>query len=155
MSTALLGSDKFSDIHRSLIEHGASGIDLQSCSTESSQIARALGVCSPFGMAGKEEVMIKAGSFVFDLQRLNHAAYCARYEDGAEELAPKPTKPEGRLLNLCALLKALQCVRYNSDAGKIANASILESLKTLDAVIEALKDLIIDSVPEYQAADWF
>ena len=155
MSTALLDQTKFSDIHRSLVEHGTSGMEETTCSMTSCNIARSLGVEHPFGQPGRDAVSMNAASFVFDLARLNHAAYCAQYEDGKDEPSPEPTKPDGKLLNLCALLKALHCVRYKWDGGKVANRSLRAALKRLDTVIEDLTDTIIGDLPEYRDAEWF
>ena len=155
MSTALLEQTKFADIHRSLVEHGTEGMEDTSCAMNASRIAHSLGIQHPFGSSGRSGVRVAAAQFVFDLARLNYAAWCDRYEDGKDEPAPKPTEPDGKLLNLCALLKALHCVRYNCDGGRVANRSLKASLKRLREVIEALTDTIIGDIPEYRDAEWF
>lgn len=155
MSTALIDSGRFGTIHRSLRHYATDGIEQSSCSMESSNIAHALGVNRPFGEVGIEEARNKVASLVFDLQRLNHAAYVARYEDAKSEPAPNPAKPTGKILNQCALLKALRCIQYNSDGGKVASESLLASLTVLDQVIDALAENIIGALPDYAEADWF
>jgi hypothetical protein len=58
-------------------------------------------------------------------------------------------------LDPVALLKALQCIRYNCDGGEAIGKSFQSSLEIVDAVIDTLRNHIIDGLPAYQAADWF
>ena len=92
---------------------------------------------------------------VFDWQRANWSAHVARYDGEAEKTIPSPRLPRGRDLNDAELLKALQCVRYNCDAGKsCAGTSFAASLPILDSLIDSLKDHLIDQIPAYVAAEW-
>lgn len=92
---------------------------------------------------------------VFDWQRTNWSAHIARYDDTAEKTMPNPRIPRGRILNEAELLKALQCVRYNCDAGRsCTGTSFAASLPILDSLIDSLKDHLIDTIPAYAAAEW-
>lgn len=90
---------------------------------------------------------IAADTLVFDLKRINAAAYGARYNKATPSVA---VVGRGVQLSLPALLKALQCVRCNCDGGESRGA-----LETLDSVIEAVTESIIDGLPEYANAQWF
>lgn len=156
MSTPLLSQNRFADVQRSLIHHATDEMQPGSCSMKNSAIARALDVAKPFGEEGKANVECLTRGLVFDLARLNHAAHIARYKDAADTPAPTPINDNtGRLLNPCALLKALHCIRCNCDGGKVTNETLRAALRHLDAVIEGLQDYIIEELPEYKTADWF
>ena len=94
-----------------------------------------------------EDPEVAVQSLMFDLQRINAAAYAERYD----KVRPAVSVPcGGKILPLPSLLKALQCIRYNCDGGDSRGA-----LTTLNAVIESVKDEIISNLPDYKSADWF
>jgi hypothetical protein len=124
----------------------------ESCSALNGRLARVIGI-NPFALDVRAVAYNRISQLVFDWARSNYAAHVNRYED-ADGPAPTPKLPRGRLLSPPELLKALQALRYNCDAGNGSGASIKPSLETLDTLIDCLKDHCLELLPEYQAAEW-
>lgn len=157
MSTALL--ERWDTVQASLERATVDGIGDASSEMLSASLARVLGVSHPFGQEGRDAARFAARALVADLARLNRAAYCARHPDEAgvcPKWRPVRETAKARRLGECALLKALQCARYNCDAGEAGGVSDARGvLARLDAVIETLTDHIIGEMQEYRAAEWF
>lgn len=165
MSTPLLSSDRFQNVSNALFCHATESMSRSSCSSLCGEICRALGV-DPFGPTAPADLRAAIEAAAFDWARANYNAHVVRYEDapaypGAQSerrpAAPGPVRiriDRRNCLNVPALLKALRAIRYNCDGGGASGATVNASLAKLDTLIDSLKDIVCEMVPEYQAAEW-
>ncbi len=86
---------------------------------------------------------------------MNANAYASRYGESIPKITPPKVTPSTAVLEPVALLKALQCISYNCDGGESIGGSFQSALNTVDALIDTLRDHIIDSLKGYQDAEWF
>ena len=87
------------------------------------------------------------------LQAMNWAAFCQRYEDGAEWVADE--RPYEYTYDfpptLIQAVKAMQCLRYQCTEGNVPDMPLY---KALSAIMDSTAMLIVTSSPEYRAAGW-
>lgn len=153
MSTPLLSPYQFAVAAHSLGHHASEGRTMKSCAMLAGQLCRALTV-EVFGCDdGLPEAA--AQTLIFDLQRTNANAYATRYSKRTPKVQPLTLDPDTEPLTPIALLKCLQCVRYNCDCGESIGEGFRPALTTLGAVINVLRDHVIDQLPEYNKAEWF
>lgn len=152
MSTPLLSPVHFAVSARSLGHYASNGRSLKSADCLAAAICRILEV-PVFGCDdGAPESAVSA--LLFDLQRANATAYAARYNERLPKVSPPKIKG-GKILSAVALLKALRCIHYNCDDGAAIGSSLAASLGKLEEINSALTAHIIDSLPEYDSAEWF
>jgi len=153
MSTPLLSPYQFAVAALSLGHHASEGRTVKSCAMLAGELCRALTV-EVFGCDdGLPEAA--AQTLIFDLQRTNANAYAARYGKRTPKVQPLTLDPDHEPLTPAQLIKCLQCIRYNCDCGEAIGEGLRASLTTLDAVINVLRDHVIDQLPEYNKAEWF
>lgn len=141
MSTALLDTYHFDLAAKSLGCHAMNGRSTTSSSTLAAELCRAMDV-PVFG--DDDAPKQTADHLMLAWKKANALAYAHRY--GEKHPRVSGIKRVSALLEPVALLKALQCIRYNCDGG---------APLALDNVIEALQDYVITSLPEYEQAKWF
>jgi len=153
MSTPLLDPYHFAITAHSLGHHAAHGRTSKFSESLAARLCDNLGV-PVFGHDdGQPENA--AARLMFDLRRINATAHAARYGDPVPPVPPLTVAINATPLDPVALLKALQCIRYNCDGGEAIGKSFQSSLAIVDAVIDTVRNHIIDGLPAYQAADWF
>ena len=157
MSVAIIENSRLKDLHHSLAERYKPLCNRNSWSTsEPTFLLRMFDSNCEHCIANvkAEEGLRTINYFIIDLHLLNQYAYDERYkkENNKPNINLKPNN-DSRYLNDCALLKLLQCIRYNSIEAEGYN--INNTFKILNDMIDALKDQIVDNLPEYQNAKWF
>ena len=153
MSTPLLSPYQFAIAAHSLGHHASEGRTMKSSALLASQLCRALAVPAFGPDDGLPEAA--ARTLLFDLQRMNANAYAARYGKRTPKVKPVTLPPDHEPLTPVALIKCLQCIRYNCDCGESIGESLRASLTTLDTVINVLRDYVIEQLPAYDKAEWF
>ncbi len=153
MSTPLLSSYQFAIAAHSLGHLASAGRTMKSSALLASQLCRALAVPAFGPDDGLPEAA--ARTLIFDLQRMNANAYAVRYGKRTPKVKPVTLDPDTEPLTPVQLIKCLQCIRYNCDCGEAIGEGFRPALTTLDAVINVLRDYVIDQLPEYDKAEWF
>ena len=153
MSTPLLDTYHLAITAHSLGHHASHGRTTKSSATLAANLCRNLDV----PVFGHDDGLPEgaAANLMFDLQRMNANAYATRYGKRTPKVTPPKLPAHTAALDPVALLKALRCIRYNCDGGEAIGDSFQAALKTVDALMETLKDHIIDSLQAYQDAEWF
>lgn len=159
--------NQWDDIKLVLSHMATCGIQEGSCSPGSANICRALGFDSPFGgPAFCNSVVDRVDEFVDALMTLNHASdrYATTGRRAVKVIGTEKVNPQHlELLRSCpmitpnirALLKALRAVQYNCSSELAARRPLLkEALDRLEAVIEALAEIIITEHREWNWASW-
>jgi len=152
MSVTLFEKEKFLRVKESLEQYIVPA-EVRSCDTWKGRVYRVFGL-DPFRESSKLKEKIR--TFCEDLYRANQLAYNWQYPDDAVKVEILDFSREVLPFeNDCQLLKSLKAIRYNcyTNGGKRAEI-FKETFKTLDDLIETLKDKIIENLPEYQNARW-
>ena len=107
-----------------------------------------------FGLNGYmnniDDLTYEVGRFIKEIALSNHRAYEQRYNDFIAFRYPLiVVDGHNTFPNACALLKCLECVRYNSDFSNDPTTA-----KRLDALIKIIGKTIIEQLPDYKNADW-
>jgi hypothetical protein len=146
MSTPKLSPHHWASCATSLAHYATEGRNIRSSHQLASELCKILEV-EQFG----DDDQPKMAAFVLmsDLQRINTIAHNRRYSRKAGVDYVRYGN-QGVRLPLPALLKGLQCVRYNLDGGESRGA-----LRKLDSILETITHSLVSSMPEYQKADWF
>jgi len=97
----------------------------------------------------------KAKAFVKELYILNQKSYFEAYKHHksvSENFQLKELEIKTiRAVSVHQLLKTLQCIRYQIEGKEFEES---QTVKTLDEIINKIKDYIIEIIPEYEAAEW-
>jgi hypothetical protein len=83
-----------------------------------------------------------------ELFKLNASAVAQRYNEPEEETE---FKFEWQDCNKFQALKSLQCLIYQCSEGNVPETKLYKILRECES---AMKNLIIDDLPEYEAAKW-
>ena len=157
MSVAIMENNRLKDLHYSLAERYKVLCNRNSWSTsEPTFLLRMFDSNCEHSISNvkADEGLRTINYFIIDLCLLNQYAYEERYKEKIKksDINLKPNN-NSRYLNDCALLKLLQCIRYNSVEAEGYNVN--NTWKILNDMIEDFKNQIIDNLPEYQNAKWF
>lgn len=153
MSTPLLSPYQFALAAHSIAHHATNRRTKTGSSILASQLCREL-QAPVFGCDdGLPE--LAARTLIFDLQRMNANAYAARYGKRTPKVQPLTLPPDTEPLSPIALIKCLQCIRYNCDCGESIGEGFQDSLTKLDKIIDELLNHVIGQLPEYDEAEWF
>ena len=106
-----------------------------------------------FGLNGYEnnidDLTHAVGGFMNDIALSNHKAYEQRYNDYINYSPVIKIDGGNTFPNACALLKCLECMRYNSEFNADCQIG-----KRLDALIKILGNTIIKQLADYKNAEW-
>ena len=150
MSVILHSQSKFVKVYNSLMEN-KSRPGIKSLDCNKSQIQRCFGVnCFKNPQAFKYRIK----AFVEDLYQSNQLAWNSQYPGDQTDIVSLNYLLNEKCKNNCELLKVLQSIEYNlyDNEGKISKFNNM--LERLQKLIDILKDIIIDSLPEYEQAEW-
>lgn len=90
------------------------------------------------------------------LMILNYRSYNYRYQSGEmpedKELSFRTVTKEIKMADICQALKTAECLSYNSS--DFDGYEIDTDYKTLCGLIDYLRYCILQSIPEYAAAEW-
>ena len=152
MSVILHNEEKYQMVYQTLKQYQIPN-GLTSCNMVTSLILRSFDI-HPF--KNPEDFDYKIRVFCDELYRANQLAYERQYGEnhGHIQIEPLNLISKQPFKNKCQLLKTLSSIRYNiyDNNGEVSNFE--STIKQLEKLINTLKDIIIDELPEYQQADW-
>lgn len=93
--------------------------------------------------------------FIIECINANMASYNGRYNDNVETITSIDKNINDEPFSIYQTLKTLMFLRYNIEGEYLQDKKQAEQItKKLTAIIEDLRNIIINSIPDFDGAEW-